>query len=70
MSFQKQTFWKRRWSMCEVTVEGECPACGTTVRYTGHVPYNYLCGDCGGERPHADGVYADENGVLHYEEPA
>lgn len=51
------------------TVEGECPACGTTVRYTGYVPHIFLCLDCGGEKPHADGVYADDQGRLHYEGP-
>jgi predicted RNA-binding Zn-ribbon protein involved in translation (DUF1610 family) len=55
--------------MSEQTVEGECPACGKTVRYTGYVPRIFLCLDCGGEEPHADGVYADDEGRLHYEEP-
>jgi len=55
--------------MSEQTVEGECPACGKTVRYTGYVPRIFLCLDCGGEEPHADGVHADDEGRLHYEEP-
>lgn len=52
--------------MCEQTVEGECPACGKAVRYTGYVPRIYLCADCGGEKPHADGV-VERDGRLFYE---
>ncbi len=47
-------------------VEGECPACGTTVRYTDYVPRVFLCLDCGGERPHAEGV-VERDGYLYYE---
>jgi predicted amidophosphoribosyltransferase len=46
--------------------EGECPACGKTVRYCGYVPRIYLCADCGGERPHAEGV-VERDGHLYYE---
>ena len=46
--------------------EGDCPACGKTVRYVGYVPGSYLCGDCGGERPHAEGV-VERDGILYYE---
>lgn len=45
---------------------GDCPSCGKTVRYVDYVPHNYLCLDCGGERPHATGVTVGENGVLDY----
>lgn len=44
----------------------DCPACGKTVRYYGYVPVTYLCGDCGGEKPHAEGV-VERNGRLYYE---
>ena len=46
--------------------EGDCPACGKTVRYCGYVPRIYLCADCGGERPHAEGV-VERDGRLYYE---
>lgn len=46
--------------------EGDCPACGKTVQYCGYVPRIYLCADCGGERPHAEGV-VERNGRLYYE---
>jgi len=45
---------------------GNCPACGITVRYSGYVPRIYLCADCGGARPHADGV-VERDGRLYYE---
>lgn len=45
---------------------GDCPACGTTVRYSGYVPRIYLCADCGGEKPHAEGV-VERDGRLYYE---
>lgn len=45
---------------------GDCPACGKTVRYYGYHPVIYLCGDCGGERPHAEGV-VERDGRLYYE---
>jgi hypothetical protein len=46
--------------------QGDCRACGTTVHYFGYVPHIYLCGDCGGERPHAEGV-VERDGRLYYE---
>ncbi|ELZ96211.1 hypothetical protein [Haloferax sulfurifontis] len=48
--------------------EGDCPACGKTVRYHGYHPGIFLCGDCGGEKPWAEGVY-EEDGYLYYDEP-
>jgi len=46
--------------------EGDCVACGKTVRYCGYVPRIYLCTDCGGERPHGEGV-VERDGRLYYE---
>lgn len=46
--------------------EGSCPACGKCVRYCGYVPRIYLCADCGGEEPHAEGV-VERDGRLYYE---
>jgi uncharacterized protein (DUF983 family) len=46
--------------------EGDCPVCGETVRYCGYVPRIYLCPDCGGERPHAEGV-VERDGRLYYQ---
>lgn len=46
--------------------EGNCPACGKLVNYYGYVPRIYLCSDCGGERPHAEGV-VERDGRLYYE---
>ena len=47
-------------------VTGDCPSCGKTVRYYGYHPGVFLCGDCGGERPHAEGV-VERDGRLYYE---
>ena len=52
--------------MCVIVSEGDCPACGTTVRYYDYVPRLYLCADCGGEKPHAEGV-VERDGRLYYE---
>jgi len=55
--------------MCEQRAEGDCPACGQTVVYHGYVPRIFLCGDCGGEKPHAPGV-VERDGRLYYEPSA
>lgn len=49
-------------------IEGNCPACGKTVRYVDYHPGIFLCGDCGGEKPWAEGVY-EKDGYLYYEDP-
>ena len=48
--------------------EGDCPACGKTVRYVDYHPGIFLCDDCGSEKPWADGVY-EKDGYLYYDDP-
>lgn len=55
--------------MADVAIyEGDCRACGETVRYLDYHPGIFLCEDCGGEKPWAEGVY-EKDGYLYYEEP-